>query len=267
MSKRKLLNSTSHKKRNAMMNWSNTKSDGTVQAATNTSPFVAGGTGGIFLFTPTSMDLGNNAANTVANNGVRTSSTCFLRGFSEHLRFQTSSPQPWLWRRVCFTTKGDDFRSAYSTDTPTIMPYDKLLVSTGWQRAWINMNINNSPNTISALVNHLFRGTKSIDWNDYVTAAVDTGRVTVKYDKTTTLASGNSNGIIREKKLWHPMNANILYDDTESGMGYNGQPWSTDSKAGMGDYYIMDFFQVGTGGTTSDILQIQSSSTIYWHEK
>ena len=43
----------------------------------------------------------------------------------------------------------------------------------------------------------------NIDWQDPTTAKVDTRRVTLHYDKTVTINSGNSNGVFRTFKRWH----------------------------------------------------------------
>lgn len=63
------------------------------------------------------------------------------------------------------------------------------------------------------------------------------------------------------------MNKNLVYDDDESGEQEQGAYTSVDSKAGMGDYYVLDLVQSGTGGSTSDLFLITANSTLYWHEK
>jgi hypothetical protein len=113
----------------------------------------------------------------------------------------------------------------------------------------------------------LYKGLAGKDWDDLIVAPVDTSRISVKFDKTWTIQSGNSNGVVRERKLWHPMNKNIVYDDDENGDVEQASYFSVDSKAGMGDYYVVDIIQPGTGATSSDLLQISTNSTLYWHEK
>lgn len=63
------------------------------------------------------------------------------------------------------------------------------------------------------------------------------------------------------------MNHNLVYDDDESGVAEASGHLSVSSKAGMGDYYIMDIFSAGLGAGASDLLNIYANSTLYWHEK
>lgn len=229
-------------------------------------PAYISNTGAFFVYCPTAQTL--DAQSTVANQASRTASTCYMRGLSENIRIQTSSGLPWFHRRICFTQKGlSPFNSIASTDTPTqaFVPY--LDSTNGIERPWLNIQINNMNNTKNAMWALLFKGNVGQDWDDLIIAPLDTTRVTVKFDKTWTMQSGNNNGIVRERKLWHPMNHNLVYDDDESGDIEAASYYSTDSKAGMGDYYIVDIIQPGTGATSSDFFQIGANSTLYWHEK
>jgi len=152
-------------------------------------------------------------------------------------------------------------------DTPT-QPFTPYLdTSNGIERPWLNTQINNMSTTQTNMWGLLYKGVVGKDWDDLITAPLDNSRISVKFDKTWTMQSGNGNGIVRERKLWHPMNKNIVYDDDESGDIELSSYFSVDSKAGMGDYYVVDVFQPGTGATSSDLLQISASSTLYWHEK
>lgn len=190
-----------------------------------------------------------------------------MKGLSEHLRIQTNTGIPWFHRRICFTLKGlNVFNSPISTDSPTV-GFVYADTSNGMERLWVNENVNAMNGTIAAQVGVLFKGVIAKDWNDYILAPVDTGRVSVKFDKTWTMQSGNASGIVRERKLWHAMNKNLVYDDDENGDMETPSYFSSDSRAGMGDYYVVDFIQAGTGGTSSDLLQLSSVSTLYWHEK
>lgn len=134
-------------------------------------------------------------------------------------------------------------------------------------RLWFNIDVNNTPNLRNQVDAIIFKGAKGVDWNDIIVAPVDTRRITLKYDKTRILRSSNANGTVREAKMWHPMNSNLVYDDDESGDLEASSYSSVESKAGMGDYYVLDLISAGTGGGTSDALLIQGNSTLYWHEK
>jgi hypothetical protein len=266
MSKRRILNTSSRKKRNGMLSWSNTTTSGSVRSPAIGPAYVNGAVGGFFAWQATAQQL--DAQSTIANQATRTATTCYMKGLAEHLRIQTSSGLPWFHRRICFTLKGiNPFNSALSTDTPNFPISYYVDTSNGIERLWQNEKINNMPNTLNAQWGLLFKGVVDKDWNDYIIAPIDTTRVSVKFDKTWTMQSGNSSGIVRERKLWHPMNHNLVYDDDENGDVESSSYNSTTSRAGMGDYYVIDMFQPGAGGSSTDLLQITTNSTLYWHEK
>ena len=100
-----------------------------------------------------------------------------------------------------------------------------------------------------------------------MTAPTDNNRVSIKYDKTITLASGNEDGFIRSYKRWHRMGKTIVYDDDEQGAGETPGLFSVDGRAGMGDYYIMDMFRARQGSATTDQITVRPTATLYWHEK
>jgi len=218
------------------------------------------------------MDFTSGVDNggTVQQEAQRTATTCFMRGLSENIRVQTSSGLPWFHRRICFTVKGVSpfvIRANADTSPPPNPATPYLDTTAGMQRLWLNMTINNMQNTINERESVLFMGANGVDWNDILTAKVDTRRVSLKFDKTWTLRSGNANGTVYERKLWHPMNHNLVYGDDQSGVGEVTDYLSTDSKAGMGDYYVYDIITPGQGGSAADLALLQSTSTLYWHEK
>lgn len=251
-----------------MLSWTNTDATGASKTPAQGPLLISGATGGYCLWNATARDLtpGGSGLATVANESTRTATTCYMRGISDKLRITTSSGAAWFHRRICFTYKGiDPFRNTYTGDTGANQSY--VETSAGMQRLWFNSQINNTPNYLNNVNSTIFRGAQGVDWYDLITAPVDTRRVTLKFDKTWTMQSGNANGIVRERKLWHSMNKNLTYDDDESGTTETTSYFSVDSKSGMGDYYIIDLFAAGTGSTSSDLLRIDSTSTLYWHEK
>lgn len=265
MSKKRLLNTTSRKKRNGMLSWSNSTPAAASRTVAQGAAYV-NSTGAFFVFSPTMQTL--DAQSTVQNPASRTATTCYMRGLSEHIRIQTSSGVPWFHRRICFTQKGPNpFTASSTTDTPTQTYNPYLDTSSGIERLWFNIGINNMSNSQQNMWGLLFKGQVGKDWDDLITAPVDNSRLSIKFDKTWTLQSGNTNGVVRERKLWHPMNKNLVYDDDENGDIEQSSYYSVDSKAGMGDYYVIDFIQPGTGATQTDLLQISANSTLYWHEK
>jgi len=272
MSTRALLNKTSRKKRNTMLQYSNTSSAGT-SATIGPSPLIVNGNACVCLFSPTAMDMsdGNSNPGSVTQQAVRTSTTAYMKGFSEHIRIQTSSGLPWFWRRITFCAKRPTiFNSFRATDNPTQTNSGNpsfVDTSNGMERLYFNQVINNAGNTQNAWYSLLFKGENGKDWNDVLTAPVDTSRVDLKSDRSITIKSGNAAGTVRDFKFYYPMNKNLVYDDDEVGDLVQSSYYSVEDKRGMGDYYIMDFFFTGTGGATSDLLQLTSTSTMYWHEK
>ncbi|UGV21548.1 MAG: capsid protein [Giant panda Genomoviridae] len=272
MSKKRVLNISSRKKRNGMLNVTNSTATGVGASPLNVLPLtVNASTGGWVLWAATGMDLTdqNSGLGTVAEAATRTSTTCYMRGLAEHIRVQTNSPIPWFWRRTVFTVKGNLSFSSYGTSPPTGLTAPVFDGNTGIQRLLLNSNSQSVSQTgnVVAQQGFLFKGQSGVDWTDPILAPIDTTRVTLVYDKTKLLRSGNQNGTIRECKMWHPMNKNIVYDDDESGSTELSSYFSTTSKAGMGDLFVLDQFSSGQGGATSDLLSFSVNSTLYWHER
>lgn len=255
-----------------MQTYSNTTPSGASQTIAPGTAFISGapGTIGFFLFQVTAQDLTavGGGANIFINVAERTSSTCYMRGFAENMRIQTSTGLPWFHRRICFCSRGGTpFNTIATGDSPIQPSGNSVDTTNGMQRLWKNSSINAQPNTIAAQYEYLFKGTSGVDWSDVIVAPVDTSRVDLKFDKTWTIKSGNQLGTVIERKLWHTMNKNIVYNDDESGEAETSSYFSVADKRGMGDYYILDLITPGLGGTSSDLMNIFSNSTLYWHER
>lgn len=260
---------TARKKRNNMMTFSNTSSAGALIAIANTPLVLNGNATGRVLWQATAMSLKAGSVGKVQDTGVRTATSCYMVGLSEHIKLQTSSPLPWYHRRICFTSKDPDFRTVQPGDSPAI-PYATALEGTTSyiQRLMYNsINGGGVGNTIAAKDEVIFKGIQNVDWNDPLLAPVDNSRVTVKFDKTWILRSGNQNGNVWERKLYHPMKKTLVYDDEESGNTMVTSINSVRSKAGMGDFWVYDIYVPGLNGQASDQLVVYANSTLYWHEK
>ncbi|QJI53415.1 MAG: capsid protein [Gemycircularvirus ansal1] len=263
MSRKRLLNITSRKKQDTMLVSTNTVAGTPVGGTTftNQPALLQGGNTYVFPWLCTARDntVGTDPGS-VFQSSDRTASTCFMRGLKERIQIQTNSGVPWQWRRICFTIKGDYFtqfnESGYKLYNET---------SIGWSRVVSNAGV--ASNIALALRRVVFRGQEGNDWNNLFNAKVDNTRVSLKYDKTTSIRSGNASGMMREFNRWHPMNKNLVYDDDEDGSKEAESLFSTQGKAGMGDYYVLDIISAGTGATTSDQMTFNPSSTLYWHER
>jgi len=275
MSTKAILNKTSRKKRNGMLSYSNTNALGQPQTIAQ-SPLTligssAGNNIGLVHFRPTALDLDdvNGQTNTITFAATRTATTCFMKGLSEKIRIETSSGSPWFHRRICLTNRDPRFYLV-ATGDPTgadanAIASGAIETSNGWQR--LAANSNGLPITQATWLGVMFKGLQGRDWDDYITAPIDTNRVTLKFDKTWVYRSGNERGILKEMNLWHGMNKNLNYADDEDGDGVTTTNVSTTDSRGMGDYHIFDFFSQGSSGSTSDLLKVRYTSTMYWHEK
>lgn len=218
------------------------------------------------------MDLNDTGggANTISMESARTSTTCYFRGVSEKIRIQTSSGLPWFWRRITFRAKNPVFLAYAAADSPSSVNSGNptfIETSNGMQRLYLNQTINNANNTIANWTEFIFKGAQNVDWTDYQTAAIDTRRVDLVSDRRTTIRSGNQAGTVKDTSHWIPYNHNIVYDDEERGGNEETRYTSVRDKQGNGDLFVMDIFTPGTGGTTNDLLALNSTSTAYWHEK
>lgn len=164
-----------------------------------------------------------------------------------------------MWRRICFKLKGDDLTNFVGNNFTWWRATDTQGVVRNLTSAYAN-----NP-SLAALKQYVFEGYEQYDWVDMFNAKTDTKRIDVAYDKTRTFNAGNASGVIRNMRLWHPMNKNIEYRDEEQAGTQVTSPYSVDSKAGMGDYYVVDFFK-GVG-TASDLLSLSIEAKLYWHEK
>jgi hypothetical protein len=275
MSKKAILNITSTKKKNTMLQYANTSTTTGASVTIGPGPMIVNGaTQYIGVWTATAMDMNSgtgNTANPVTDSSLRTAQTCYIRGLSENIRVETSSGIPWYWRRVIFNAKDSTYPLFSPNDTPTQTNggfADSIESSTnGWERLYFNQYVNNAPDTITRWQRVLFRGEQNRDWTDPITAAIDTARVDLKSDKLYVIKSGNASGTNRSFKMWYPVNKNLTYADDESGVTESTQSYSVLDKRGMGNMHVLDMMIPGTGAGTSDLFKLTSTSTLYWHEK
>lgn len=238
------------------------------QAAAVVNGGLADSTVSAFLWGATQRDNTLNASGSTGTRftqATRTSSAPFMVGLSEKIEIQCNTGMPWQWRRICFTMKGPPIVPNSSTSGAYFN--NALETSYGYTRVMNQIPGNPGSNPMYALMVVVFKGQVNSDWNDPMTASTDNSRVSIKYDKTTTLASGNEDGFIRSYRRWHPMKRTLVYDDDEAGGGESASGFSTIGRAGMGDYYVLDMFRARQGSATTDQLTVRPEATLYWHEK
>lgn len=213
--------------------------------------FSIPGTGALFIWCATARDRGLSTGDPVASS-VRERDEVFMRGLKENIIMATNSAASWRWRRICFTCKGTPLGTTMASET-----------NSGWTRQLWNRAGSPYALTISTF---LFRGAQGVDWQDVFVAKPDTNLVKVHYDRLRTLSSGNNVGRFFRDSRWYPMNQNLMYQNDEQGETESNEYFSTYGRAGMGDYYIVDYFDCSTLAA-SDTLSFQPEATLYWHEK
>lgn len=261
MTRKSILNLTSTKKKDTMMSFSNLASSGQPSPETAQDATLLGGVGQFYTicWSPTMRPAESisNAKGSRIEESIRTANTIFARGVKETIKLSTRTSAGWQWRRICFTSKDDSlFQDDVSMDTSPVA----RITSNGMVRL-----ANQYPT--ETLLEKIFRGVRGNDWQDVMSAAVDTRIITLKYDRVRSIRSGNDSGVSNIYNMWHPMNKNLVYQDEEQGGSEFTSPISTRSKAGMGDYYIVDFFEPFGGSTSGDDLSFWPQATFYWHEK
>lgn len=219
----------------------------------------------MFAWMPTARGLLNGTVtNSIVADAERTATTCFMRGLKESVSLNTFTNEPVKWRRICFTIKDQQL---YGTQNDTNRLHTRVDVnSTGFARLTNNVRGSTVGNNIESL---LFKGVVGVDWQDQFTAKVDNQRVSLKYDKTRVINPGSDGGKVNTFNVWHPMNKNLLYDDDEVGETKVSSLYSTQGKAGMGDYFVIDYIHAYQADAADTDLAVRFSpeATLYWHEK
>jgi len=303
MSSRRILDTTSVKKRDVMLPVTNPTLDPTIPSTPRPAVLSVGrpvpaGTPAYTYCLPwmatyrRPVGVGNDASQSLLTSG-----SPFYKGLSENVTVSITGATPWQWRRVCFTFKGthlfNSFTTQQGTDTilhePEAFFHNTYTADTGVFRpmydlaSYYGKNQTNpavagtTPASYFRLLNTIFRGVSAqqrptdvtnVDYLNVMTAKTDTTEVNIKYDKTVTLASGNDAGVQRNHKRYHPMNKTVVYASLEEGNTTSYASRSTESKPGMGDYYVLDFFQARYLSQAEEgDLVFDPRATLYWHEK
>ena len=252
MTKRRIINITSRKKNDSMIP-TRAAYDGT--NAANGGATFSGASRQTIIFTPSTRD--KQSGDPTASS-TRETDRIFVRGFKESITLTSNSPASWRWRRVVFALKGFvDQLLPGLTAASGAQGYVRLIPDFSTAAATTSRNL---------LESILFRGAAGTDWQTVFTAKVDTQRVTLLSDKVRTLNSGNSNGRFFKHRQWYPINKTLLYGNDETGETENATQNSVLSKPGIGDIFVVDFFECASGNA-ADQLYFEPECTFYWHEK
>lgn len=264
MSTRQLLNRTSEKKRDVMLPLTNTQRDNPFSTVYSQGPAVIRFPVGFtqvqefaYLWNATARPGDNSTGQrgSKIDTSLRTSVTTFARGLKERITISTNDGTAWQWRRICFLSKdrmGDSDPDAADYFRRTSNGMVRLMRAEAEAREWQD---------------HLFDGERNVDWLSPITAPLNRSQYTIKYDKTRTIRSGNDSGVTRTYNLWHGMNKNIVYEQEQTGQTMTESSLSVTGKAGMGNYYVADFFVKNGPNDDESALLVAPESVYYWHEK
>lgn len=265
MSSRRILNITSVKKQDNMATWR--PADDTNPAGTGALQDLAmQATQGVVvnLFCPNARPMDSDGVYKDEPQ-ARTKSATYARGYKEVTTYRVTGGIPWRHRRIVFTMKGLPalLLSATAPLVGNFTPdFYYLTTSLGIVRQ-TNV-LDNSK--VQTLTNLIFRGAQAADWFSPFNAKTDTTRISVVSDKTVHFNPGNSNGQVKLMKRWIPLNKRLVYGDDEQNASLNTTPFSTQGKQGMGDVFIVDFYQ-STATDSAQGLSVNHEGTYYWHEK
>lgn len=234
-------------------------------AATISTSFLSGVH--TFLFLPTQRYLVPNNASFVA---ARTASTCYLKGIAERYTLLPNDPSVWWHRRVVFATKVL-YAEAVSSLAGNGVIAPQPDASTTTTRKFRDMSSDNGAGystVATALATDIFEGVYTTDWVDPMRAKLDRTRITVLSDRLVQIKSNNDSPAPRIVKHWTPINKSIVYQDEENGTTMSVSPFSVNSKRGIGNVYVADFFECPVpNSTTTTTLTLDSEQTMYWHER
>lgn len=220
----------------------------------------------VILFNPTHRFL---VPNNAAYNALRTSTRPFIKGLMERVELNPTDGSTWWWRRIIFAVK----QRMGNTDTTEANIGAQATVGATSYRQIRDLSGETSGNyydTNVTLQTLLFEGVQSVDWLSPLSAKIDQTRVTLIKDKTRSVSSGNDWGKPRIFRDWTPINKTLVYDDEENGLAVTPSPRSVTSKSGIGNIYVVDFFQCprpANSGTPGSGMTVNPASTLYWHEK
>jgi len=263
--KKAVLNTSSVKKRDTMLCYTNQLTNDGNNGVTYQydSVRMRGNRVYIFPWSPTCRRPDSNVAR--SDLAAMGTDKPYLVGLAEKLRLTNIQGHTWNWRRIVFRSTNTEYLVFnYPDDVVDVTkPYIGYSTSVGgYARVWNNAISTPSWNDFSE---KLFQGTAGVDWLYNELAPIDTRHATVLYDKTTVLKSNNDLGTSRHVNLYHPINKTYVCASDENG-DETDYSYFSETNSGCGDIYVVDIFTAPTGDPDA-FLRMESTSTLYWHEK
>lgn len=192
----------------------------------------------------------------------RSSTNTYAVGYREAVSINCRTGGIWKWRRVVFSSKDPVFYNQTGDNIPWT---DQGTLGNGSMTR--SISLLPTPQYIRVR-DVLFDGQEGVDWADQFLAKVDTTRVTLHSDKTTTINPGNETGKAMTRRFYYPLKHNIVYDEDEAGETKSTGYLSVGSKLGMGNVMIYDVFvnTISPAGGGQELTFIPHG-TYYWHER
>lgn len=205
----------------------------------------------------------------ITNPAVRNASDIFAVGYKERVLLTINGGGTLMWRRVVFYLKGEDLRQAMDSSEAGNIPQQLYNQTTEGGCRRVIGPLEGTTNAREELQAYMFRGQMDLDWNNELTAPLDTRRITVKSDRTMTIRPGNDTGASRLYKFWYPIRRTISYEDDLESDVVGDRPFSTAGLRGIGDMYIMDAMSFVTDQTEAPYSSYTFSpeGSFYWHER
>lgn len=197
----------------------------------------------------------------------RTATRTYAVGLKEAYRLIPNTNEVWWHRRVVFSYKSalgpvviqQDLGVQSSAAATTVRPFRDLSGEVATNGPYATL--------AQQAYDYMFKGTSGVDWGDPMRAPIDRSRINLHSDTFRKLSSGNEVSNPRITRHYTRINRSVVYDDEENGVDVNPSPFSVDSKPGIGNIFVADFFHCPAPGDADSSLEVSSSSTYYWHEK
>lgn len=204
--------------------------------------------------------------NNASYEAYRTATSTYVKGMSQTYTVIPTSSVAWWHRRIMFASK-DIFTTNAVQATIGAQASSTASASQLVMRDLGNVTSGDYSDLRDTVLGVLFAGIGGIDWVSPFRARTDKTRVTILSDRSFNYASGNAVSRPVIKRVYDSINRSVVYGDDENGLSMDPSPFSVDSKAGLGNIYLVDFYFCPAPSDAGDALNVSSSSTYYWHEK
>ena len=253
MTSRRVRNIASRKKHDTQLG-----GDSNAPDASNPVTLTAGNH--YFLWSPTYLEQ-----NEESYDYVRNTQNVYFRGVQD--RVFLSASFAFTWRRVCFFSY-EQFVPALPFFVEPAVPTDPQIMRRPLRRI--------TPKTAEEFFAYAWKGTVDIDFTENTrwNAPLDDKLLTIVYDRSVTInpnyapPDGATYGKSMTRKMWHPVNKNLMYSDKENGSTPSTAGWTAMCPNSPGNFYILDIFSTGQDlpGDTTGVGSFGSEVTVYWHE-